>query len=352
MKKIRYVVSACLSGEQCRYDGDSNYNERIANLVKEGWAVLICPEVMGGLSIPRVPCEIQPDGRVINQEGQDKTSEYVFGSEKSLEIAQKFNIKKAILKSKSPACGNKQVYDGTFTKTLIDGKGVAARLLEENNIKVYSEKDEVFYDAVVVAAGNGQRCGLPYNKVFHFSGNVTVIEKAVEPFVSDFLCGKVIVVCKKEEQPMFEALLPYAKICYAEGGSCREESVLNGLKLVTAKNVLIHDAARANISTKLVDKVVESLQKGFECVVPYIVSEKENNDFMVEDKSIQTPQGYEKEILWNEMISKDDLSNYRDESSILSSSYTIKYIPGETINYKITTKEDLIKWQLRNQEEE
>ncbi|OPJ60502.1 DUF523 domain-containing protein [Clostridium oryzae] len=140
-----YLVSACLAGEKCRYDGKSSEIEYIKKLVEDGKAVLICPEQLGGLSTPRIPCEIiedeQGNRRVIGKDGKDYTKQYTEGAKKSLEIAESKEIKKAILKAKSPSCGCKSIYDGSFTGKLIEGKGFTAELLMKNGIEVYTEDE-------------------------------------------------------------------------------------------------------------------------------------------------------------------------------------------------------------------
>jgi len=103
---------------------------------------MICPEVDGGLTVPRHPCEIQ-NNKVINCLGEDKTSEFRNGAEITLQLCKKYNIKKAILKEKSPSCGSSYIYDGTFTGTLIPGQGITAKLLRENGIKVISDEEFV-----------------------------------------------------------------------------------------------------------------------------------------------------------------------------------------------------------------
>lgn len=138
-----YIVSACLAGIKCRYDGKDNRNEKIIQLVKEGKAIPVCPEVFGGLPIPRVPCEIVLDDekniKVINKEGVDCTENFKEGAKKTLAIAEILGVDTAILKSKSPSCGCGKIYDGTFSGKLVEGDGVAAKLLTENGIKVYNE---------------------------------------------------------------------------------------------------------------------------------------------------------------------------------------------------------------------
>jgi len=135
-----YLVSACLCGEKCRYDGKVLISEKIKVLVDNGMAVMICPEVLGGMSIPRLPCEIKDD-RVLNINNEDKTDNFIDGAIKVLELAKKYGIKKAILKEKSPSCGSKYIYDGDFNKHLIFGEGLTTKLLRENGIQVISDEE-------------------------------------------------------------------------------------------------------------------------------------------------------------------------------------------------------------------
>jgi uncharacterized protein YbbK (DUF523 family) len=140
--KIEYVVSACLAGCKCRYDGKDNLCPKVKQLVEEGRAVTVCPEVMGGMTTPRIPSE-RKDGKIVNSIGEDNTSYFIKGVEKSIEIVKEHNIKKAILKAKSPSCGNKYIYDGTFSKTLIEGKGLLAEKLSEIGVEIYDEGDDL-----------------------------------------------------------------------------------------------------------------------------------------------------------------------------------------------------------------
>lgn len=137
---IEYIVSACLCGEKCRYNGKSTLSENVKKLVDDGRAIMACPEVEGGLSVPRHPCEIR-GSRIINDHGEDKTENFIKGARKILELAEKHNIKKAILKEKSPSCGSRFVYDGTFSKKLVEGQGITSKLLRENGIEVISDED-------------------------------------------------------------------------------------------------------------------------------------------------------------------------------------------------------------------
>ncbi len=139
-----YLVSACLAGSPCRYDGRDYLYEPVAELVAQGRAVPVCPEQLGGLTTPRVSCELVDQSeeiKIINKEGADCTKEFVLGAQRTLAIAKALGIKKAVMKSKSPSCGCGQIYDGTFSGRLIPGGGVAARLLMDNGIEVVSEKD-------------------------------------------------------------------------------------------------------------------------------------------------------------------------------------------------------------------
>ncbi len=138
MEKI--LISACLLGINCKYNGGNNLNPLIEKLKKKYELVPICPEVMGGLSIPRDPSEIKED-RVISNKGVDVTSNYLSGAYQALQIVGLSNITKAILKDGSPSCGSTYIYDGTFTKNEISGMGITAKLLKENNIEIYNEKD-------------------------------------------------------------------------------------------------------------------------------------------------------------------------------------------------------------------
>ncbi len=137
--EYEYALSACLCGVMCRYDGKDNLSEEVKRIYNEGRAILICPEIMGGLPTPRHPCEIQ-NGRVVNNLGEDKTEEFLLGANKALELCRKYNVKEAILKQSSPSCGSRLIYDGSFTSVKIEGMGITARLLRDNGINVCGEK--------------------------------------------------------------------------------------------------------------------------------------------------------------------------------------------------------------------
>lgn len=138
------LVSGCLVGLNCKYNGENNLDDRILKLVKEGKAIPVCPEQWGGLRTPRNPAEIQiKDGerKVITCEGEDVTREYYRGAEEVLELAKKLNIKEVIMQPRSPSCGKGMIYDGTFSKTKVEGNGITADLLIKNGIRVYMPEE-------------------------------------------------------------------------------------------------------------------------------------------------------------------------------------------------------------------
>ena len=141
---MNILVSACLLGVACRYDGKSKEVSKIKELLKDHNLIPICPEQLGGLPTPRVPSEKNGE-KVINSEGIDVTLEYNKGAHETLRIAKLFNCKVAILKAKSPSCGFGKIYDGTFSKNLILGNGVTAQVLIDNGIKVFTED---FYELI------------------------------------------------------------------------------------------------------------------------------------------------------------------------------------------------------------
>ena len=134
------IVSACLLGENCKYDGGNNLNEKVARLSEDNELIPVCPEVLGGLTTPRIPCEIV-DGKVIDRNGTSRDSEFRSGAQKALEIAVKEGADCAILQSRSPSCGIGTIYDGSFTGKLIPGDGIFADLLKKHGIRVIDVKD-------------------------------------------------------------------------------------------------------------------------------------------------------------------------------------------------------------------
>lgn len=137
---MNILVSACLLGTPCRYDGTGKLEPALERLRTQGHTLVpVCPEVLGGLPTPRPPAERQSDGQVVTREGVDVTAEYRAGAERALELARAHGCTLAVLKERSPSCGRGQIYDGTFSRALIPGSGVTAQLLEEHGISVYGE---------------------------------------------------------------------------------------------------------------------------------------------------------------------------------------------------------------------
>ncbi|QWB99684.1 DUF523 domain-containing protein [Mycoplasmatota bacterium] len=134
MEKIG--VSACLLGINCKYNGKDNLNLEVLRYIAGKEVVLICPEVMGGLSTPRIPCEIQANGKVLNQNNVDVTEAFNLGKHLSLTKLKENDCNQVILKDGSPSCGFLSIYDGSFTNKLIKGQGVTTKFLKDNHIQV------------------------------------------------------------------------------------------------------------------------------------------------------------------------------------------------------------------------
>ncbi len=139
---MKILVSACLLGQKCKYNGGHNFNEKVAAFTEGHEVIPVCPEVAGGLPVPRLPCEIA-GGKVINTAGESKDREFREGAEKCLAIAKQNNIDLAILQSRSPSCGVRQIYDGSFSRHLAEGAGVFASLLMANGFRVM-DVEELF----------------------------------------------------------------------------------------------------------------------------------------------------------------------------------------------------------------
>lgn len=150
---MNILVSSCLLGEYVRYDGENSsvaYNntstfqekELLMDIICENSIYSMCPEVSGGLTVPRNPAEIisaDKPFKIETNKGEDVTINFLLGAKNTLDLCIKENIKVALLKSKSPSCGNNGIYDGTFSDNLISGVGITTKLLEQNDIKVFNE---------------------------------------------------------------------------------------------------------------------------------------------------------------------------------------------------------------------
>ena len=150
---MKILISSCLLGEDVRYDGNNSsiaFNPNVSFSLKELFMDILCdneiysfcPEVAGGLGVPRIPAEIVKNDKpfiVQNKEGADVTINFLVGAKKALDVCTQEDIKVALLKANSPSCGNINIYDGTFSNNLIEGQGLTARLLKENGVEVFNE---------------------------------------------------------------------------------------------------------------------------------------------------------------------------------------------------------------------
>ena len=143
------LVSACLVGIRCRYDGGSKPNKEIIKMFKEGKLIPLCPEQLGGLTTPREPAELMGDGlevlegeaRVLTKSGKDVTAQFLRGAKETLKIVKLLGIKEAILKQRCPSCGCGLIYDGSFTGKFIKRDGVTAALLKLNGVNIITDDD-------------------------------------------------------------------------------------------------------------------------------------------------------------------------------------------------------------------
>ena len=138
MEKI--LVSACLLGINCKYNGKNNKNEKVLSYLKDKQVIPVCPEILGGLTTPRLKAE-QSGNKVIMEDGTDVTENFKKGALEVLYLAKLFDVKVALLKANSPSCGVNKVYDGTFSHNLINGNGVCTEILKEIGVKVITEND-------------------------------------------------------------------------------------------------------------------------------------------------------------------------------------------------------------------
>lgn len=150
--KTKILVSACLLGERVRYDGADNsaHHDVLTQWQNEGRIVAVCPEVMGGLPVPRPPAELQfvdgaqaldGQGSLLTVDGADVTDAFIQGAQRALEIAQRHNCHYALLAARSPSCGNREIYDGSFSGRLVPGQGVTASLLTSHGIQVFNQHE-------------------------------------------------------------------------------------------------------------------------------------------------------------------------------------------------------------------
>ncbi|AFL69297.1 DUF523 domain-containing protein [Sulfurospirillum barnesii] len=154
MSSEKILISACLMGENVKYDGGNNalHVKILEQWKDEGRLVLVCPEVLGGLSTPRHPCEVvHGENRVVNTQGEDVTDAFLKGAGEALLVAQKQSVCMAILKARSPSCGKDVIYDGTFSHTHVRDSGFTCKALQKAGITVFSEEEFVEAEAFLRA---------------------------------------------------------------------------------------------------------------------------------------------------------------------------------------------------------
>ena len=137
---MKIMVSACLAGENCKYNGGNNRNEKVLRLMEEQEVITVCPEVMGGLPTPRIPSEVK-EGVVMSRDGRNVDREFREGARQCLEIALREKPDLVVFQSRSPSCGPKERYDGTFSGKLVEKPGVTAELLMAHGFRVVDVED-------------------------------------------------------------------------------------------------------------------------------------------------------------------------------------------------------------------
>ncbi len=138
---MRILVSACLIGYNCKYNGSNNYNSRVVRYVKGHDVIAVCPEMLSGLSCPRIPCE-RFENKIVDKNGNDCTEQFIKGAKIAFDIAKENDIQLAILQKRSPSCGVSVIYDGTFTGQLTQRSGVFAEMLRSLKIPILEAESE------------------------------------------------------------------------------------------------------------------------------------------------------------------------------------------------------------------
>jgi len=139
-KDVPIIVSACLAGMETNYLGEAWPHPKVLKLVREGKAIPMCPEQLGGLSTPRTPAERRGKG-VVTRDGRDVTAQFKKGAEEAARLVELTGAEIAILKARSPSCGVGCTYDGTFSDALVDGDGVTAEMLRKMGVQLFTEED-------------------------------------------------------------------------------------------------------------------------------------------------------------------------------------------------------------------
>ena len=198
---MKIMVSACLAGENCKYNGGTNRSEKVLQLMTANEVLTVCPEQLGGLPTPRIPSEVR-DGVVTAKDGRIVDAQFRAGAAKCLEIAKREQPDLIVLQSRSPSCGVKQRYDGTFTGTLVNEAGVTAQLLMENGFRCIDVEDLIeVHDDVIIRKLCTEEAGL----LKDFLYEAIFIPEGVEPPPRDIV-----------EQPELRIYYEYFGRCEAD----------------------------------------------------------------------------------------------------------------------------------------
>lgn len=198
------------------------------------------------------------------------------------------------------------------------------------------------YDVVILAAGKGERTKLGYNKMLYPLHHTRVLDYACLPFLEDEECKQIILVSSDVTQAEFQ----HHKILVVAGGESRQESAYKGIQYALSPYVLLHDGARANLPKKVLQRVKIALKEQEDCVVPFIQEEIQDGSYRLDDKTIQTPQGFVlTSILKAHEAARDDEDHllFKDDASLVQHYLFIPpyYVDGDKQNFKITTEADL-----------
>ena len=209
---MKIMVSACLAGENCKYNGGNNRNDKVLNLIDGNESITVCPEQMGGLPTPRVPSEIC-NGIVTAKDGRIVDDAFRAGAAICLEIARNEKPDLIVLQSRSPSCGVKQRYDGSFSGTLINGAGVTAQLLIENGFRVMDVEDLLVTDRLFLRRWAESDAGALYS----YAGNPDVgpiagwpphrsVDESLDVIRNVFNAAQAYAICLKTENKPIGAI--------------------------------------------------------------------------------------------------------------------------------------------------
>ena len=224
---MKVMVSACLTGENCKYNGGNNRNEKVLRLMADNEVITVCAEQMGGLPTPRIPAEIK-DGVVTARDGRIVDAQFRDGAAKCLETAIREQPDLIVLQSRSPSCGVKQRYDGTFSGTLVDGAGVTAQLLLENGFRCVDVEDlvEIHNDVMIRKLMTEER-----------------------PLLKDFLYEAIFIPEGVEAPPRDIVERPELRIYYDDFGTGPADHCLVGRVVGAVWTRIMHDYGHVDDET-------------------------------------------------------------------------------------------------------